>query len=119
MKINKESLPIFRHDLGKFTHFGTIYGTTAQLAIAHPCRTEYNSGTKTRTNVLTVGGERTMKRREQNDISCNDNRKDGNTSARQAMIGAIFDALPKLSDEHVELIHRFAISLRDGRGRPR
>ena len=119
MKINKESLPIFRHDLGKFTHFGTVYGTTAQLAIAHPCRTEYNSGTKTRTNVLTVGGERTMKRREQNDISCNDNRKDGNTSARQAMIGAIFDALPKLSDEHVELIHRFVVSLRNGRSRPR
>ena len=61
----------------------------------------------------------TMKRRGQNDASCNDNRKDKNASARHAMIGAIFDALPKLSDEHVELIHRFAISLRDGRGRPR
>ena len=61
MKINKESLPIFRHDLGKFTHFGTIYGTATQLAIAHPCHTEYNGSTKTRTNVLLLEGE-TMKR---------------------------------------------------------
>ena len=59
-----------------------------------------------------------MKQRGQNDASCNNNRNEGKASARQAMIGAIFDGLPKLSDEHVELIHRFVISLRNGRSRP-
>ena len=61
MKINKESLPIFRHDLGKFTHFGTIYGATAQLAIAHPCHTEYNSDTKQEQTFCYYRGK-TMKR---------------------------------------------------------
>lgn|GEM_PF-2752604 len=60
-----------------------------------------------------------MKQREQGDTSYDNNLKTGGLSIRQSMIDTILDTLPKLSDEHVELIHRFTISLRDGRGRPR
>lgn len=38
---------------------------------------------------------------------------------RQKMISNILSALPRLSCEHIELVHRFTISLRDGCCRPR
>lgn len=38
---------------------------------------------------------------------------------RQKMISNILNALPMLTCEHIELVHRFTISLRDGYCRPR
>lgn len=38
---------------------------------------------------------------------------------RQKMISNILNALPRLSYEYIELVHRFTISLRDGYCRPR
>lgn len=61
-----------------------------------------------------------MKRTNNSDTSTEDSRRDiRNHSARHAMTENIIAILPKLCDEDIKLIHRFATSLCDSRDRPR